>query len=268
MKYQIAHQPSYALAKILLEPGEEIRTEAGVMVTMSADLILEAKMNSGNSSGGGLLGNAFSALKKAVLTDESFFVTTIRADNVGGEVTLAPHTPGDINVVKVDRPILVHAHAYLASKGVDVNTRFNGFQSMIGGEGLFFLRVSGHGTLFMTSFGALEHKTLAAGERLVVHHAHMVAFHEGMAMTTRMAANNRRAGLFKRIATSAVTHEGLVMEFEGPGDIWIQTRNAHAFAHWVYDLLPHEGDGSDDASQSAVGNSLRNAVGNIFTGND
>jgi uncharacterized protein (TIGR00266 family) len=253
MRYEIAFQPSYSLAIVHLEPGEEIRAEAGAMVSMSADLTLEAKVNS--AQGGGL----FSALKKAVLTQESFFISTIKANTKAGEVTLAPSSPGDITALEVQKPLLVHAHSYLASTmGVSVDSKFAGLNSYVGGEGLFFLKVTGQGTVFMTSFGALYKKTLQPGERYVVDTAHMVAFEEGVSMTTRMASNSN-AGFFKRAAASAATGEGLVMEFTGPGDVWIQSRNPGAFSSWVYHLMPHQ-----EAAHSEGGGGLLGAVGKVL----
>ncbi len=238
MRYEIAYQPSYSLAIVNLEPGEEIRCEAGARVSMSAELILEAKLNAG-SGGGGLLGGVFGAVKKAMLGGESFFMTSVRADRKAGEVTLAPSVPGDITALELTQPILVQGGSYLANgPGVEIDTKFSGLKGMMGGEGLFFLRASGKGTLFITSFGAIHKKVLSPGERWVVDSGHMVAYEEGVQMQTRMAGNQEGAGFLKRAATSAASGEGLVMEFTGPGTVWIQTRNPSAFTSWLYALLP------------------------------
>lgn len=238
MQYELAHQPSYTLAVIQLSPGEEIRCESGAMVSMSATLTLEAKMNGGNE-GGGLLGAAFGALKRSVLGNESFFITTVRADKAkGGEVTLAPSTPGDIAGLDLNgRSLIVQAGSYLASgPGIELDTSWGGLRGLIGGEGLFFLRISGQGTVFITSFGAVHKRYLHPGERYIVDSGHLVAYEEGMAMTTRMAAS--QGGFFKRAITSATSGEGLVMEFTGPGNVYLQTRNPEAFSGWLSNLLP------------------------------
>ncbi len=52
MQHEIRYQPSYSLAILRLDPGEEVRCESGAMVSMSAELVLETKMNSGNEGGG------------------------------------------------------------------------------------------------------------------------------------------------------------------------------------------------------------------------
>lgn len=86
MRYQILYQPSFSLAVVGLERGEQIMAESGAMVSMSPTVRLEAKM-----SGGGMLG----ALKSAV-GGESLFRTTFTAESGPGEVTLAPGALGDI----------------------------------------------------------------------------------------------------------------------------------------------------------------------------
>lgn len=244
MRYSLAYQPSYSLALLELDPNEEIRCESGAMVSMAAHLKLQAQMNTGGKSGGGLLGSALGALGRSVLGGESFFITTIRAESEGGEVTLAPAVPGDIMVLELERPLIVQGGSYLASAStITVDTQFAGLKGLMGGEGLFFLRVSGQGTLFLTAFGAIHQRTLREGERYVVDSGHMVAYQEGMAVTSRLAAEGG-GGFLKRAVTSATTGEGMVMEFTGPGNVILQTRNPQAFSTWMQKLLPSQNSGS------------------------
>ncbi|MEB3221270.1 MAG: TIGR00266 family protein [Candidatus Sericytochromatia bacterium] len=271
MRYEIAYQPSYSLAVVHLERGEEIRCESGAMVSMSSDLVLEAKMN-GGSENKGLLGSAFGALKRKVLGGESFFVTTVRADQAPGEVTLAPSTPGDIVAMPLDgRALLVQAGSYLASAmTVEVDTKIDlggGIKNLVGGESLFFLKVSGRGPVFLTSFGAIHEKKLQPGERYTVDSGHLVAYEEGMAMDVGMASE--QGGFLKRGLNSVTTGEGLVMKFTGPGTVWLQTRNPEAFSNWVYSLLPKPQGAAAAAPTSpeaAVGGALLGGAGALLGG--
>src|ERR1041384_4845046 len=74
--YEILHQPSYSLAVVQLQAEQSILAEAGAMVSMSANVELQAQMK------GGLMG----ALKRAV-GGESAFVSTFTARGGPGEVT-------------------------------------------------------------------------------------------------------------------------------------------------------------------------------------
>lgn len=263
MRYEIAYQPSYSLAIINLEPGEEIRCESGAMVSMTADLILEAKMNAGNNQKGGFLGAALGAVKRSVLGGESFFITSIRATNAPGEATLAPAVPGDIAAMDVTgRALLVQGGSYLASgPGVDVDTTFNlsrAAKNFIGGESLFFLRVSGTGIAFLTAFGAVHEKVLKPGERYTVDSGHLVAYEEGVNFDVGLASE--QGGFLKRGLNSATTGEGVVMKFTGPGKVWLQTRNPEAFSSWLVKLLP-----TPQTSGAASGGVL-GAVGGLLGG--
>ena len=78
MKHEILYKPSYSLAVISLDRGEDITAEAGAMVSMSPSIQIETKMR------GGLLGG----LARKFMGGESFFLNTFRAEEPG-EVTLA-----------------------------------------------------------------------------------------------------------------------------------------------------------------------------------
>jgi len=241
MDYEISHGPAFAAATVMLETGESIRCESGAMMSMSGSLKLEARMNS--SSEGGFLKRTMGAVAKTALSKESFFITTISAEEGPGEALLAPSQPGDIYAHHLTtRTLVIQAGSYLASAPtVKVDTGWGGFKAMIGGEGLFFLKASGEGLVLLSSFGAIIERDLIAGETYVVDSGHMVAFEEGMPFKPRMAAGKGSGGMFARAITSAKTGEGLVIEFTGPGKIWMQSRNPVAFSGWLAPLLPSNG---------------------------
>jgi uncharacterized protein (AIM24 family) len=54
MKLDILHQPDSAIAKIDLDPNEELLAEAGAMVAMSSNLNVSTTLRKGK--GGGILG--------------------------------------------------------------------------------------------------------------------------------------------------------------------------------------------------------------------
>ena len=88
MRYDILCAPSYSLLEVQLEPGEKVVAEAGAMAWMSDTVRTET------STRGGLFGG----LKRALLSGESFFQNTYRAEGARGVVGLAPGSPGDIVV--------------------------------------------------------------------------------------------------------------------------------------------------------------------------
>ncbi len=223
--WEIKHPGSFALAIVQLQPEQTINAEAGAMVSMSGNIDLHSQMK----------GGVFGALKRAV-GGESAFVSTFTAKNGPGEVTLAPGAPGDIAGIEMQsQTFKVQGSSYLAGDtSLAVETKFGGAKSFFGGEGLFVLEVSGSGLLLVSSFGAIHRKVLRPGEQYVVDTGHLVAWEGHMQYNLRKAA---RSGFFR----SMMSGEGLVAEFNGPGELLIQTRNLAAFAGLLKPYFPSQG---------------------------
>jgi uncharacterized protein (TIGR00266 family) len=223
--WEIQHAGAFALAVVSLQPEQSILAEAGAMVSMSANVDLNAEMK----------GGLFGALKRAV-GGESAFVSTFTARGGGGEVTLAPGMPGDIAGIEMqNQKFMVQSSSYLAGDtSLQVETKFGGTKSFFGGEGLFILEVTGSGLLLVSSFGAIHRKALRPGELYVVDTGHLVAWEGHMQYNLRKAA---KSGFFR----SMLSGEGLVAEFQGPGEILIQTRNLAAFAGLLKPFFPNQG---------------------------
>ena len=232
MRYQILYQPSYSLAVVSLEKGEQLMAESGAMVTMSPTIKLEGKM-----SGGGLFG----ALKSAV-GGETLFRTTFTADSGPGEITLAPTAVGDIVGFQLaGQKFFVQPGSYLAGDvGLTINVQ-GSMRGMLSGEGLFLLTVEGSGLLLLSSFGAIHAKELAAGEEYIVDTGHIVAFEHTVNYRIEKATGPTQGlgGFLKGMVQSAKTGEFFVCRYQGPGRIYIQTRQLAGFASSLIPFLPH-----------------------------
>jgi len=211
MEIQLRHQPSFSVARCTLAPNEPIRAESGAMMAMTADMQIEAKAQ----------GGVMKSLKRAALGGESFFVTTLTAGSNGGWVDLAASLPGDMSVVNLvpGQPWLLSKGSFLgASPSVNLETKFQGGKMFAGGEGAFLMEVEGHGPMVVSAFGAIDRFRLEAGHTVVVDSGHFVAAEMSVKYTLRRAAEG---GLIQ----SAKSGEGLVLEFAGPGEVIIQSRN-------------------------------------------
>ena len=226
MDHDILYGPSYSLARVRLEAGEEINAEAGAMVSMSSGIEMQTSVK------GGLL----SGLKRSLLGGESFFINTFVAAGAG-EVTFAPPLPGDIMHIELtDQALMVQSSSYLASSPqLTVDTKWAGARGFFAKEGLFLLKVSGRGHLFISSYGAIHEVQLAAGESYTLDNGHMVAFDESVSY------NVRRVGGMKSTLFSG---EGLVCTFTGPGRVFLQTRSEDAFLSWLIPHLPKNNSSS------------------------
>lgn len=220
MEYDITHRPSEATVTVELGTGESVVAEAGALVGHTDGVAIET----------GARGGLFGSLKR-MLGGESFFVNTFTAE-AGGEATFAGPLPGDVVHVGVgngEGDLFATAGSFLAaSGGVEVDTKFGGARSFLGGEGFFLLRLSGDGPAWLTSYGAIDRHDLDAGETYVIDTGHVVAFRDA-------EWNTRRVGGLKSTLFSG---EGLVCTFTGPGTVWTQTRSPDAFVAWLAGRLP------------------------------
>jgi uncharacterized protein (TIGR00266 family) len=221
MDIDIRYSPSFALGVITLPPGGQVKAEAGAMTSMSGGVEIET----------GTQGGVLKGLKRSMLGGESFFVNTFRAPD-GGELTVSPTLPGDIVHMAsgTSEAMMVQSGSWLASDlDVQVDTKWGGAKTFFSGEGLFLLRCTGGGDMIVSSFGAIEHRTLAAGQVLKIDTGHIVAFGEGLGYQVN------KVGGWK---SSLLSGEGLVATFTGPGELWIQTRSPADFIGWLTPQLP------------------------------
>ena len=210
MEFRIENQPVFTTLTIAMQQGESFKAEAGAMVAMSTTLEMQAK-----GSGKGFLGSI-----KAAIGGEAFFAAVYTAEHGPGELVLAPTMPGDVLRFDLHGTIYAQGGAYLAGDpSLEISTQ-GSFKALIAGEGLFLSKISGNGTVFLNSYGAIIERELSAGETYRVDTGHIVAFQESVTYKLRKAAR----GIFSTLASG----EGLVCEYTGPGKIWIQTRNLNA----------------------------------------
>jgi uncharacterized protein (TIGR00266 family) len=231
MRYEIKYQPSFSLAIVYLERGEQVMAESGAMVSMSPTIKLDAAL-----SGGGVFG----AMKSAV-GGESLFRTTFTAESGAGEVTLAPAALGDIMAVELrGEKFIVQPGSYLAGDPRMAITTQGSMRGMLSGEGMFLLNVQGSGLLLLSSFGAIHQKTLAPGEEYIVDTGHIVAFEGSVDYSLEKVTGKSQGvgGFFKGLVKSALTGEGFVCRYRGPGKIYIQTRQLPGFARQLLPFLP------------------------------
>ena len=196
----------------------------------------------------GTQGGVLKGLKRSVLGGESLFITSFTAPASGGWVDVAHHLAGDIVVAGVtpNEPMLVTKGSWLASSaGIDLDTKWGGFKNLFGGEGGFLVRATGHGTILLACYGALDTIVLAAGESVTIDTGHVVAFGETVSSQIRKVAG----GVIQTIKSG----EGLVFDFTGPGWVMTQTRNPAALEAWIRQIVPTDTGGGGVALGGILG---------------
>ncbi len=223
MDIEILHQPDSAIARVFLDPGEEVVAQAGAMVAMSGDMETDTTLRKGK--GGGLMGGL-----KRMLAGESLFLSLFRPTRERAEVLFAPKLMGDIIVYEIKgQELIVQASSYLAcASGVDIELGFTGFKSVFSGESIFWLVISGSGPVILTSFGSI-YEIFVDGE-YIVDTGHIVAFEKSLDYKITKPGSSW-IGAF-------LGGEGLVCKFFGRGKVYCQTHNPGAFGQLVGAQLP------------------------------
>jgi uncharacterized protein (TIGR00266 family) len=228
MDVAIRHSPSFAAARITLDPREEVRAESGAMMATSSGVTITSSTQGGVMKG----------LKRSFLGGESLFVTTFTAPASGGWVDVAHHLAGDVITASVtpERPLSITRGCWLASAAsVELDAKWGGFKNLFGGEGGFLVRAAGSGTVLLACYGAIDTIELGAGETVTIDTGHVVAFDPSV--------NNQLRKVATGVIQTLKSGEGFVFDFTGPGWVMTQSRNPSALQAWIKSIMPGETGG-------------------------
>lgn len=219
MKYEIKYRPSYSLLVVNLETGEKITAESGSMTYMQPGVEVHTTMREKSFWG---------SLGLKLIGGQSFFVNHYTGP---GEIAFVAAPVGDVEKLDISpgNGMIIQKSAYVASTGdIDLDVKWEGFSKGLFGQGLFMLRTSGTGDLFINTFGAIDRHVLEAGETLVVDNFHLVGFTE--------SCSYKVTG-FGGLKETILSGEGFVTRITGPGEVYIQTKNMREFVDWLWVLI-------------------------------
>jgi uncharacterized protein (TIGR00266 family) len=208
MKYEIMKDPM-SMLEIQMSKGESITAESGALVFMKGNIEIKTRMREGFGK----------SLKVKILGGESFFVNDYAAKEDNCTLGLTGPPIGDIVHIPISNGngYIVQSGAYIASTpGVDIDTKWQGFTKGLFGSEFFMLKVTGNGEMFVNAYGAIIHKQLQNGERMVLDNYHLVALSENASY---------KVTKLQGLKTTVLGGEGLVTEITGPGSVYFQTKN-------------------------------------------
>lgn len=220
MEIELIHQPGNTAAKIRLAAGEVCTAEAGAMIAMSGHIQVTTTTHKRDS------GSVFAAAKR-MLAGESLFLNHFEPSHKAGELWLGSALAGDMLVYELDNDnLIVQAGAFVAKEAsVDLDLGWQGFRSLLSGESLFWLQMSGRGKVLLSSFGAI-YPIDVDGEYLV-DTGHIVAFNESLSFSLSKAGRSWWH--------SWLAGEALVCRFRGKGRVWCQSHHPLSFGR----AIPH-----------------------------
>jgi uncharacterized protein (TIGR00266 family) len=214
MNFKIDCRPAAAVLNLSLDPGETITCEVGAMIAMTAGITVET--TSHKRGKGGLLKGL-----KRMFAGENFFLNHFTARHDNQTLMLGPQLMGDIVHHDLDGTLIVQGSSWLASdEGVELDASFQGLgKAIFSGESVFWLKCSGRGDLFLSSFGAI-YEVDVDGE-FTVDTGHIVAFEDTLDFRIGKASRS--------LIGSFLGGEGLVCKFSGTGKLYCQSHNPPSF---------------------------------------
>lgn len=207
MQVRTRHTPAFGVARLLLAPGEAVQADYASMLATSYGMVVAPAR-------GGPRGK----VRRAVFT----------APADGGWVDVAPALPGDVHTLHLDGPsgwCVARGSWLAAAASVRADAQWPGLRSMFGADLGFLEHVSGDGAVVLACCGSLDVIPLDAGELVTVDPGYLLAY------TAQTQARLRAVS--PQLPQSVRTGEGLLLDFAGPGQLLVQTRNARAMASWL-----------------------------------
>lgn len=217
MQHEIIARSAASAAQIRLADGETVTCEIGSMIAMSSDINVETTSFERGSKKTGMLKSI-----KRMFVGESFFLNHFTAIQADQTLLIGPQQLGDIICHPLRATtLIVQGGSWLASTdGIEVDATFQGLgNAMFSGEGIFWIKCTGSGDLFLNSFGAIYE--VDVDEEYTVDTGHIVAYEE----TLEFKVGKSNAS----VIGSLLGGEGLVCKFTGSGKLYCQSHNPQSF---------------------------------------
>ncbi|MEY4565412.1 MAG: hypothetical protein RLY14_382 [Planctomycetota bacterium] len=209
-------RPAATAIRFALDAGEGMTCEVGAMIAMTSGMTVNTTSKSRGGSGGIIKG------LKRMFTGENFFLNHFTAHQDSQSLLIGPSLMGDcIHHSMRGGTMIVQGTSWLASTStIDIDATWQGFTSaLFSGESMFWVKCSGAGELFLSSYGAIY--PIDINGEYVVDTGHIVAFEDSLQFRIGKAG--------KSLVGSFLGGEGLVCKFQGQGRLYCQSHNPPSF---------------------------------------
>lgn len=206
---------SFGMLKVTLAPHQIITVEPGAMASHDPNITIHTRLN----------GHLFAAFITKFFGGESLFINIFsNLSSQPGTIYLTQPVPGEIIEQALNNEsVFIEAGAFIArTRGIKLSVSWAGFTSWIAGEGLFRLRLSGHGRIWYGCFGAVVEKEIVGD--YIVDSGHLLSYPPTVKLSLKLAAG---------LISSILSKEGFVLKISGTGKVLLQTRSIKGLAQWM-----------------------------------
>lgn len=189
--------------------------EVGAMIAMSTGFSVSTAAR--QKGGGGLWAGV-----KRMVAGENFFLNQFTAQRPAQTLIIGPGLCGDVVHHRMTGgALVVQGSSWLASgPDISLDATFQGLgKALFAGEGVFWIKCSGRGDLFLNSFGAIYEVEVNGSH--IVDSGHIVAFEDTLQFSVGKLGDSW--------VQSFLSGEGLVCHFKGQGKLYCQSHNPPNF---------------------------------------
>jgi uncharacterized protein (TIGR00266 family) len=228
------------IARIRLQPGQEVYAEAGKMIYKTANVQWDTRM------GGQTLGQKIWGALQRKLMGESLFMTYFYS-NLPGEAGFAGSYPGKIQAYELapGQTLYAQRDAFLlaqASVSLQIALVKKLGAGLFGGEGFILEQLTGPGTVFIHAGGDHVEFNLKAGETIQVETGCIVAFDGTVTYDIQLIGS---------IRTMIFGGEGIFLAtLTGPGRVVVQSMTLSKLRR---ELAPHVTGGDEHTGLDVLG---------------
>jgi len=227
MEHSIQHRPVFSVLELRMSEADRVVAQPNSMLSMTSGIQLSAAVGRRGE------GSSWWSGAKSLLGGESMFTAEFMAKRDEQVLVLAPSTQGDILEINLSETSAFYLTrgSYLANIGnCNLKVKYGGMKGVMSKKGLFLLNVSGEGTVFCQSYGAIIRRDLEQDEKFFLDNRYAIAFSESVQYQLVKATES--------IKDSIMSGEGLVNRYTGPGTVYYQTRAKPTTSFLAYILNP------------------------------
>jgi uncharacterized protein (TIGR00266 family) len=220
--YRIYHKPSNASIIMNIKEGQSVFANAGMMVWM------DKKINVSTQSRG-----LFTAFKRALLTSDSFFLTSYAGVTPkGNKICFAPPMTGDIIELKIkpgEKKLVASHGVVVCTENIILDTRTR-LRGIFVSETPFLSELSvpkeskTYGVAWISAYGGIETIDIKANEIFSIDNGHFLTC-DGHVQYSIGTVGGIKSALF--------SGEGFTMDFTGPCIISIQNRSMRPLVEMI-----------------------------------
>jgi uncharacterized protein (TIGR00266 family) len=215
VQYKIRFRPAFSLLHITLQPKEQLYVSLDTLVSLDEGLTLKMRLGLGMLTS--LLFYSFGG--KTPVLNLVYNSTPEPLSLVLSQATLGDLVPLDITKAGLCLQPQCHiAH----TAGVRMGLQWAGWSSWWAGQGLFALKLSGKGRVFVASCGYLS--SYPVHQRLAVEQDHLVAYSPKLKL---------RVNFPKGVVGSEVAGEGIISQLMGGGVVYLQSRSLSGLSRYL-----------------------------------